>query len=986
MFSTFPSALDNIILEIEKSKVSDRSSIAGKTTIPILSLERPFKFRIPMSVLGIGSGYFEDIEGHEFEFNSENEQQRLKIKVSRAVLEQNERINMTLDIQWPALGLDLKGVKHFKVWGNYNIGFYTPEGVNALDRQIVTKYKGYSVTIDAISAGRNSGNYGFGVSGKISLGDDVSGDQGPPSFNMYSIAKNASLPGDYTPDTKMITGLGSDSKDLDEMVAGFEKEIRSEEENLVQSLKSLTDGMNLESELKRTREKLVGIHYSQQDMVVPYQGNDRLGFTWDDRSSTKEKLLIAAELIDVFVGRGTTSFVEQVDAMNDDELNRAYGATRNAKDFVSKQAAKLAGNQASKLAKPLSNKVGEINQEISAWVDQSIAEVNSKIELAIGEIVANASEPILATVSEKAPDAVSHIQNLEVSIKETLFSEIEGSINQSAYQNIKMPITVLLEEHVVGRIDTYLRLTAEETVLAAMNSNDDPIESLGKRLNSIDKVIDSIGADVIGLIDPENLLNAVLALGSDAIGNIDPDRIIGKLEKAAIEAIAGYAKDKLANGVAELSNQALSEEIGIEIPLDVGMAAGKAIFSGGGVKDAFADPVPIRLRSPTVDLQGLVWLTEDHPIYGDVFSGSINAFIKVPDNRKPIEMNVAYMNGKSNEGFSYWFIEAGAGATGMKQPDHNSAKPPEGINEIGGNLSEDMDTPSRGINLGVMEVMALRGRVYKNMGGDPKGQLVPDKQTRFGAYLHLITFGPKNGERVRMEVEGIVNTFENGNLIIDFTGNIQIDNSNPQILIPDRHASIRGEIAIKYNKKEQHFFGYAGVELQSTGICGSGSLLVDVKPSRWRVALGSRDERLSLQPGCAGLRFMGWVDLNSDFVEVGVGLGVGVNKSFGFNAGVLKAGVDIDAAVDVLVFGSVNYSPLQVREIGVFVEAWAFVGVGYTLPAKSGYIELVDVYIYGASTVRFNPSPEILYGEIKGSVSVLRIFSFDFKKDYEVEI
>ena len=189
------------------------------------------------------------------------------------------------------------------------------------------------MTIDAISAGRNSGNYGFGVSGKISLGDDVSGDQGPPSFNMYSIAKNTSLPGDYTPDMKIITGLSNDSKDLDEMVAGFEKEIRSEEENLVQSLKSLTDGMNLESELKRTSEKLVGIPYSQQNMVVPYQSNDRLGFAWDDRSSTKEKLLIAAELIDVFVGRGSTSFVEQVEAMNEDELNAAYGATRNARDY-----------------------------------------------------------------------------------------------------------------------------------------------------------------------------------------------------------------------------------------------------------------------------------------------------------------------------------------------------------------------------------------------------------------------------------------------------------------------------------------------------------------------------------------------------------------------------------------------------------------------------------------------------------------------------
>ena len=65
--------------------------------------------------------------------------------------------------------------------------------------------------------------------------------------------------------------------------------------------------------------------------------------------------------------------------------------------------------------------------------------------------------------------------------------------------------------------------------------------------------------------------------------------------------------------------------------------------------------------------------------------------------------------------------------------------------------------------------------------------------------------------------------FRSGNMILDFAGNVQIDNVNPQVMAIDPNAAIQGAVEIYYNKNEKHFIGYAGVVLKTDALCGEGS-------------------------------------------------------------------------------------------------------------------------------------------------------------------
>jgi len=65
---------------------------------------------------------------------------------------------------------------------------------------------------------------------------------------------------------------------------------------------------------------------------------------------------------------------------------------------------------------------------------------------------------------------------------------------------------------------------------------------------------------------------------------------------------------------------------------------------------------------------------------------------------------------------------------------------------------------------------------------------------------------------------------------------------------------------------------------------------------------------------------------------------------------------------------------------------WARVAIAYNFKMKKGSLTLVEVYLYAAATMRFNPSPALLYGELQGKVRILGFIKFDFDEDFEIEV
>ncbi|WP_258104469.1 hypothetical protein [Marinoscillum sp. MHG1-6] len=985
-FNTFPCTPSTITLEVENNELTDQSVLTGKGYIPVLSSDNTFDFSAPISKTGFTTGYFEGLEGYRFTHNPDNDEQRITGTVQRAVFEEHNRLSLTLDLKWPALNASITGLRYFKVWGNYNVGFYTPEGLFALDKQITTTHQGFPITIDAVAVGRNSGQYGFGVSGKISLGDDVAGNDGAPSFNMYSLTKNPRLPGDYIAEAKVFS-QETETINFEAAKAKFEAEITAKKESAIQALdariKTLDEGISAEVNAQAMMWE-GGTTSLPEDMIDTAYSGHKNSAIWQDQETAGK---VVMKMIQLHAELATNSkwnpYSKAILALTQSEKNEFLPNFRSLPDEVSTGAAAMIS---AKIIAPMDREIQKVTKEINTRVNSMTSDVNGEIETLINGLVDNAADEVISAMVAEYPEIGGLLAELTNSLKKELNNEITSSINESVYENITFPVTTLLQDQLLARIESSIKNSSAVSIKALFTPGEKPANALASSLKDLDEEFAEIGVDVLRLLKPDEIATRIKSLGSDAIKGVSGSRIVGRLSKKAKESVAQLALKESTKKSEEYLNKQLSEELGVDIPLDVGGSIVKLVKSGSLKKAILADPITVKLRSPAMDFNGTLYHTKDHPIYGNVFSSTVDVLVKVPDKSNPINIQGAYMNGRKN-GSSYWFVEIGGNTSAVQKKSTDNFDAPQGMDQIGGEMEDGFSVPKTNINLGIMTIAALRGRVYKHMKGDGLTGLSPDPSNMFGAYLHMVMLGPKQGDLMRMEVQGEVNTSIDGNMELDFRGDIQVSNNTVQIEKADNSAAVQGSVEVKYNERERHFFGYATVQLISSGLCGEGSLLVDVKPGQWRVALGNREDRIGIVPACTGMAYYGWIDLQSEYVEVGAGLGLAFYKDVNMNLAVAKVGLIMAAAINVNAFASVNYKPLTVREIGVFVELWANIQAWYKLPLKKRRtIELVDVYLYASSIMRFYPSPSILYGTLKGRIALVKVVKFKFEKNYEVDI
>ncbi|MGE0588970.1 MAG: hypothetical protein AB7O48_10395, partial [Cyclobacteriaceae bacterium] len=193
VFNDFSGELKLFELSIARNQVS-AGKLEGGILLPVFSESNLFDFTVPISDEGLRPGYLKNFDNSTYTFNRDAGEQEVTITIKRGVFVEQRLIDMTIDIEWPKVNAKALAVTGFKVWGNYQIGFHTPNGTRALDRQIETSINGYPYTIDAVAAGSGGGMYSFAMSGKAMLGDDVSGEKGPPTVNIYSIVASKHLP------------------------------------------------------------------------------------------------------------------------------------------------------------------------------------------------------------------------------------------------------------------------------------------------------------------------------------------------------------------------------------------------------------------------------------------------------------------------------------------------------------------------------------------------------------------------------------------------------------------------------------------------------------------------------------------------------------------------------------------------------------------------------------------------------------------------
>ncbi|MEQ8808529.1 MAG: hypothetical protein RIE59_05625 [Imperialibacter sp.] len=860
-FNTFPANFTRLTLNIDNQQANEASRLEGNFLVPFIDTTTPFEFHSQLYDRGFRPGTLANLNNKTFRFNPEGGEMAVDLTIRKGEMAGNDHLQLTMDVTWPSVGVTLSGVNNFNVWGDYRVGFYVPEGVLALTNQVNATFRGYPVTIDALSAGRTQNYYGFAISGKVVMGEDVSGDDGAPAFNLYSMVENPVLDKSYMPaPTQGAFNLASAQNVLDQL----EEELAAMEEDLTQKVEQQTEG------LKSTTVDLIasasgGLGGQAHDLAsLVSTPEEPAEIDYEAIADRKERLLAYLELFRELASDPTVvdGLIEQVQNSEEDFDNISDVVAelkRFATNFAIDKVASLGDGFLMKVDLATRN----INGVIIGKANQLTSSVQQELDQAVTAIITTVSSDVVASISQDAPDAALVVEQVANSTREAIVNELTLALNASVNQNIVSPVTSFVSSNLNDRARRMVRQTAENVVLGALNQDQNPSEIMEGVLDGFDDELKGIGDELGAQVDMDKMLEAIKSVGQDLIANISADRIVNQIKKGALEAISGALAKKASIAANEMVNNLLGEEVGISIPVDFAAVGGK-LLSGANPKDLLFDPIPISVRSPALDLNGIIHFTKGHAQYGDMWSGDADAFVKVP---KPFQIQLAYLSGRKDN-VSFWMAEVGSGGSpptpGEPADADKMGQPmqPSTIKEVTDEIA-----------LGVVKIVALQGRVYRHMAANGLEGIVPDGNNNYGAYLHMVAFGPQNGKMLRLEIDAKMDVAATGDFTVDFLGNGQMLSSVPQVATIDQTAVIKGTIALKYNSAEQHFFGHLAASFEKPGVlCAQGSLLVDVKPGAWRVALGSQQERLKFILNCAGFGPTGWLDLNQNTANLGLGL------------------------------------------------------------------------------------------------------------------
>ena len=943
-FQSFPSMVRHFQFEMKENQVVGESSLLkGTFLLPFISTTKEFAFTVPINNVGFQDGFLDDLTGTRFTFNEGGGDQEIRMVVKRSVLSGYEKIAMTLDVEWQSLGITLAGLADFHAWGDYSIGFGNRNGTVPLTQRYNASLSGYPITVGVIGAGSNDGHYIFATTADAVLGDDVSGGEGVPSINVYSVVANKFV----------VRGASGEIVANPTQSISFDQASSSITQNFQQLQKDLV------SKLEVDQEKIVQEVEGLKAALTSEGGNL---FTPEDIVGTSEK--------------GPSQAADDIQPPTGGRF------TSRQQEIIYEIAAGFVEEMAKPILAPLKNKTDSLSLAISSSVNKVVDKVSEKVKTKVDVIVKLLADKLVKALGDGKINVEGPIREMQKETVRIIVQEITGSLRLTAKNNITDPVNVLLKDKVYGRVNKHITQGGTKIVYASITGDGgDSKEALKALIDGTPAVVKAIFKDVENFVSIDHIRSTIESTADDFVKNINVSevghdlRVAGeKILKEAINKEAAKALGGLAEKYAPGLNLSSMGGEG-KNPINFVGVAGR--LAKGDIKGAFAiDPVRVRLRTPVIELDGFMKYTPKHPVYGDVWVGDIDMTFKVP---KRFSFNAIYFNGRKDE-ISYWFCQI--------TPPEDSNKP----YELGKPLSKRAKPLKDPVDIGMAKIVGASGRLYHHMKEAPGNGIVPDASMKYGAFMHFVFFDKKdNGANLRLEVSGEINSSENGDYTIAFDGNLQVRSKKPEIFNINKGTDVQGTVIIRYNSAEEHFFGYAKVILRTkeNALCAEASLLVDVKPGKWRIAIGSREERIIFVPGCAGWSPTGWLDINQNEAELGLGVQyAGQPDTPTIPIGPYLAKVKVDAGFAFGILAVVQYSPnFALQKAGVWADLWANVNLDYKLLISKNWksVSLVEIFIRGDMVIIFNPPPTVLEGKLNGHVKVL-FFDISFQANMRKEL
>lgn len=185
----FKGAFSSATFDIRENIVNN-SNLIGYIIIPGLSETDKFTFDIAISDDGFEESALDNLDGYSVVKNKDKDEEELKITVNKGVFKDKKLLELNVTLDWVKIeGAKLENLSNLRFWGKGDAGFGSPNGKKNLTTRVEAALAGkYVHTIKAIQVARLKDGYYYGYEGEVAMGNDVSGNAGPPQMKVSTKA------------------------------------------------------------------------------------------------------------------------------------------------------------------------------------------------------------------------------------------------------------------------------------------------------------------------------------------------------------------------------------------------------------------------------------------------------------------------------------------------------------------------------------------------------------------------------------------------------------------------------------------------------------------------------------------------------------------------------------------------------------------------------------------------------------------------------
>jgi hypothetical protein len=949
-FNTFVSKQASFDCRINQSEIT-KSQIKGAILIPVIDTLNTFPYQIELTDNGFNEGYLNNgLAGHTFTFNVLGAaEQKIRIHIKRAVFRGRNRLETDIDLTWPYFNLNLNGVQGLCIWGNGNIGFNNVNGKAALSYQANAKASGYDVIVDQLGCGRSGNVYAFGLSAKIHLDEEISGEAGPPVINAYSMYKNPLLsgsmmipiPSNAQTGTTAITNsvhqsaggnyTASLNSGFSESIAqlGFQNsDTITKSPFNTQSVQPLISN-NIITEIKLIIDIIYRLKpFVKSDAITDkeWQVLDRLRKTIDDGIVQQTQITNARGLLNYVLNKVVEGIVHKIN-----------------------QPIQVVSNKA----------IGKVRTGINTLI---VTPINTKIDHALSTVFEKAQQKIILQVEEQHHATVTSILAV---VRNNLTIELKNSVSQSFEKQVTSKLINFVELGVSSKITALIRTEVGKAGNTLINEGAQANINLNNIMMNAATVFENISdtvKDVIFKVNAKSFISTAESLSEDAIAGIDWNAIADRILR---ELLLKGISSALANQISQTAAQVIgpyASALLASVNFDFNNL-GQKLQNGQLDKIVKFDPTNIYIESPTADIKGTLKFTKNDVVYGDCWQANVFVRIKVPKKDNPIECDAFFLNGKTQnaQGFTYWFVKLGV----------------QGLN----------------IPLSPAPVVwdGADGYLFCKMKKTGPSTVVPDNSNKFGLGCRFYFYDQATSGKNYLFNLGADAEFNNAGFAIQLAGDASFFNYQKQNGKYKAPGFITGSGTMGYYKtvETSRIAGNFNTTLHTQPIlCAGGEAGLDLRgSSNWKVWIGTQQNPLGAKVLCKDfLSNSAFLTLSNTGCVAGLGMNVNISaKSPWIELTALKfrGAASLQFGYNTLV--NVQWEPdFKLNEASVSAWASAAIGIEYQTAANSNTLTLAGVNLSGALTYKSSPEAE-LRGTMSGGITILNYnLSFDLPVNYSL--